>query len=273
MKSFKDDVLPVVKTATAAAFDREKALALYPPQETLDQLVEKDGEQFRRTVERAGSRAGADAAAEPVGALSRRFQAELSVAQAAAEAGLEAGEFQSRVRRSARLMSLGYGQLLVAGGGLKRDAWDKGFADLARELQLGHHAPGGVIIARARATRSTVVNPSRTDAGEVVRAARALFVWSKSMFLSREVVENELRKRPEFQAMGLVIVKDRALADLLIELDRPLFTFTFTFAASDPGTSVLVMSGKVTAFDGNLAAPKIAKEMLKRLRATRSRAE
>ena len=61
---------------------------------------------------------------------------------------------------------------------------------------------------------------------------------------------------PEFAAMGLVLVRDMKAADLIIDLDRPVFTYTFTFSVTNPESSVLVTNGKVTAFDGNLAAPK-----------------
>jgi hypothetical protein len=82
-------------------------------------------------------------------------------------------------------------------------------------------------------------------------------------------LENELRERPEFQQMELIIVRDAKLADIKIELGRPLFTYTFTFTVTNPETSILLTSGKVKAFDGNFAAPKIAKELLKRFQAAR----
>jgi hypothetical protein len=69
--------------------------------------------------------------------------------------------------------------------------------------------------------------------------------------------------------MGLAIVKDPAKADLMIDLDRPVFTYTFTYSVSSADTRVVVMSGKVIAFDGNLAAPKIAKDLIKRFSAVR----
>ena len=60
-----------------------------------------------------------------------------------------------------------------------------------------------------------------------------------------------------------MIVKEPNIADLMVDLDRPVFTHTFTVSSSQ--TSVLLMSGRVTAFDGNFASPKVAKEMLKQL--------
>ena len=146
MQSFTDDVRTVVKGMTVGFFERDRALALYPPQETLDRLVEKDRERFLTAERQAGCATVESAGAEPVGALSRRFFADLSVAQAAAETGLDVKEFQARVSRSARLVSLGFGQLLVPQGGFKRDGWEKNFAEVARELQLGDHI----------ATRSTI---------------------------------------------------------------------------------------------------------------------
>jgi hypothetical protein len=69
--------------------------------------------------------------------------------------------------------------------------------------------------------------------------------------------------------MGLTIVKDAAKADLMVDLDRPLFTYTFTYSVSSADTRVVVTSGKVTAFDGNFAARKIAKELMKRIQSAR----
>jgi hypothetical protein len=90
-----------------------------------------------------------------------------------------------------------------------------------------------------------------------------------TMFLKPDQLEDELRKRAEFEAMGLAIVKDATKADLMIDLDRPVFTYTFTYSLSSADTRVVVASGKVIAFDGNFAAPLIAKELMKRFRAAR----
>ena len=135
-QGFKDDVRPVVRGLAFASFDREKALAIYPAQETLDRLIEKDRDRFQRAAAATGGLARS-AQAEPINALSRRFLAEMPVAQAAAEAGLNTREFQARVTTSARLMALGYGQLLVAGGGIKRDAWDRNFGRPRARVRAG----------------------------------------------------------------------------------------------------------------------------------------
>jgi mono/diheme cytochrome c family protein len=275
VKSFRDEVREVVRGLRAGSFDRDRALALYADQSALDRLIEKDRERFLRSVSLTGAQA-ASAQTEPVTALSRRYRAELSIHQAASEVGLDANEFQSRARRSPRLVASGFGQLLVENGGIKRDVWERSFGEVARELELGVFAPGSQAVSRgALMTRAVDVDRSRSliasaNPTEIMRAAKTIFIASKTVFLKPDQLENELRKRPEFAAMELVIVKDARAANLRVDLDRPLFTFTFTFSVSNPETSLVVANGKVNAFDGNFAAPKIAKEILKRLQEARS---
>ena len=62
--------------------------------------------------------------------------------------------------------------------------------------------------------------------------------------------------------MGLTIVQDKRVADLLIEIDRPLFTYIHTFVIVDKKTSIVLGSGKVTAFDGTIASDGIAKDIV-----------
>ena len=154
VQPFKDDVRPVVRELSFASFDREKALAIYPTQETLDHLTERDRRRFEQAAEQLGA-LSISAQAEPINALTRRFLAEMPVVQAAAEAGLETAEFQTRVASSPRLLALGYGQLLVPNGGIKRDAWDRNFGQLARELGLGDHVASVVILPRRGSPNAT----------------------------------------------------------------------------------------------------------------------
>ena len=63
--------------------------------------------------------------------------------------------------------------------------------------------------------------------------------------------------------LGLTIVQDPRVADLLIEIDRPLFTYVHTFVIVDKRTSIVLGSGKVTAFDGTIASGGLAKDIVK----------
>ena len=283
VQPFKDDVRPVVRGLTFASFDREKALAIYPTQETMDRLITTDIDRFQKSAEQAGG-LSMSSQAEPINALTRRFVAELSVAQAAAEAGLEIREFQAGIARSARLLTLGYGQLLVKQGGVRRDAWDKNFGDLVRELGLGDHVASVIVLPRraAPSTASAVnlagsgIRPlsravgTSADPVSIMRSARTIFVRSMTVYLEAELLESELRKRPEFKSLELAIVKDEQMADIRIEINRAEFSFNYTFTATNPQTSVIVASGKVTAWHGDFAAPRIARALLKQMQAARA---
>ena len=292
MQSFKDDVRPAWRGLAIVAFDRDKVLALYPAQETLDRVLAEDQARFNRAVAQAGEALSRSAEAEPINALSRRFKADLDLRQASAEAGLEMEEFQQRVRWNTRLGAFGLRSLLAPGGGLKRETWEREFRVLARELQIGEPVTGAEIAARSALAGSVAqvvelnltdsqlrgaspvipraVNSGPSDVTALLRSARTIFVFSRTLYLKPEVMEQALRQQPEFQAFGWVIVKDAKAADLRIELDRPSLTFDFTFSVTHQPSSIAVTSGKVVAWDGNVAAGKITKELVKQIQAARS---
>jgi mono/diheme cytochrome c family protein len=279
IQTFKDDVRPIVRGLAFATFDREKALAIYPTQDTLDRLMEEDIARFQSAVGQTGGRS-ISSTTEPINALSRRFFADLSVAQAAAEAGLDPNEFVARIARSERLLALGYGQLLVENGGIRRDAWDRNFGDVTQELQLGDYVASGVVLAR-RPVAGITNSPAginRTSArtfgtrpgtADIMRTARTIVVRSMTIYLEPQQLESELRQRPEFKSLGLAIVRDEQMADIRIEINRAEFSFNYAYTVTNPQTSMVVASGSVTAWNGDVAAPRIAQEILKEIQAAR----
>jgi hypothetical protein len=272
VRQFRDEARAAIQANSSSLFDRDKSLAIYPTQETLDRFIDRDRARFRSAVALTSGEASAPQQ-DAINALARRFASDLSTEQAAAEAGLETAQFRERIARSARLSQLGYAQLLVSGGAIKRDAWERNFDELALELGLGRPLGRTGFPARGSSLSSVVPGASVSAIGatpeSILRAARTISVSSMTMFLKPDQLEDELRKRAEFEAMGLAIVKDATKADLMIDLDRPVFTYTFTYSLSSADTRVVVASGKVIAFDGNFAAPLIAKELMKRFRAAR----
>jgi hypothetical protein len=54
-----------------------------------------------------------------------------------------------------------------------------------------------------------------------------------------------------------------------IEIDRPLFTFTFTYKIKNQRTGILLATGKVNAVDGNAAAPMLAERIIEEIRKAR----
>ncbi|MBC7932503.1 MAG: hypothetical protein H7Z38_18245 [Rubrivivax sp.] len=98
--------------------------------------------------------------------------------------------------------------------------------------------------------------------------ARTVYVESDTTFFEPVQLQNALRKRQEMDSWQMAIVDGwdkRNVADVLIEVDRPLFTYTFTYKVTHRSTGVLLATGKVTAFDSDGAAPKIAKRIVEEI--------
>jgi WD40 repeat protein len=113
--------------------DAELIRALYPPESVLKKLMDEDAERFRKALEQCGAKVTEP---DPVSAAALRFEADVDLRTAAAEAGLPPEEFRQRVIRSESL-TRSLGALRVAGGTVQRQVFQQAFGDLARELRLG----------------------------------------------------------------------------------------------------------------------------------------
>jgi hypothetical protein len=105
--------------------------------------------------------------------------------------------------------------------------------------------------------------------------AQTIFVSSNTSYFEPVQLQNALRKHSEFEAWDMAIIDgwDKGkIADMIIEVDRPLFTFTFTYKVTDRSTGILLTSGKITAFDGNAAAPLLAKRIVEDIKKARGAA-
>lgn len=103
----------------------------------------------------------------------------------------------------------------------------------------------------------------------ILASTKVIFVKSTSVLVGKEVIETKLRKRSEFQALGLVITRDELEADLILEVRHDVFT-KYVYTAIDPRTQIVVASGKLSSLGGTVAG-KVAKRFMKdvlRARAT-----
>jgi hypothetical protein len=124
------------------AFGRDEAaavLALYPARERFLAALVGDARRFVAALEAAGV---AEDGPEPVAALARRYEAELGLAQAAAELGLSAGELLRGLDSSPELARI-LGPLRQAGGTVQREAFAVAFPDIVRCLGRGEAPHGG----------------------------------------------------------------------------------------------------------------------------------
>jgi hypothetical protein len=111
-----------------------------------------------------------------------------------------------------------------------------------------------------------------TSPRALLSRARTVYISSGTSFFEPVQLQNALRKRDEIDAWQLAIIDGfdkRNVADILIEVDRPLFTYTFTYKITHRGTGVVLAAGKVTAFDGNGAAPKLARRIVEDIQKAR----
>jgi tetratricopeptide (TPR) repeat protein len=131
----KDEIRPhVAKNSRAfSEADARTVRVLYPPEKDFQSLLQADAERFRRAVEATGAKL---TATEPVVALARRFEAELDVVTAAAEAGLPVPDFLRALDRSDDLAQR-LGALRIQGGTVQRQAFADSFDDLVDVLRLG----------------------------------------------------------------------------------------------------------------------------------------
>jgi hypothetical protein len=106
----------------------------------------------------------------------------------------------------------------------------------------------------------------------VLSRAQTIFVRSSTSYFEPIQLQNALRKRAEFEAWELAIIdswEKRNVADIVIEVDRPLFTFTFTYKITDRTNGMLLTTGKVTAFDGEVAGPMLASRIMEDIKKVR----
>ncbi|HET8923681.1 MAG TPA: S1C family serine protease [Candidatus Acidoferrum sp.] len=110
------------------------------------------------------------------------------------------------------------------------------------------------------------------DSKQIARRARTIYIKPKpggavSGFPS-EPLEKKLLENKDFQAMGLVLLKDPG-ADLMITLERPTMSWDCTYRMTYIETGMIVGAGKSIAWDCIRAAPDIAGQIVKQLKQLR----
>ncbi len=107
------------------------------------------------------------------------------------------------------------------------------------------------------------------DPTSVLRNCKGIFVESHTIYLKGNLLQDALYTRPEMRDWGIRIVDDRTSADVYIDVTRPFLTFDWEFKMIDNRTGTVVGTGKVVAWDGHIAAPQLAVEIMKIFRTAR----
>lgn len=145
----------------------------------------------------------------------------------------------------------------------------EGLPNLGRRIALG----SGASLQLPAKLDADVPKSSAAIAGsnpqEILKSAKTIYIHSKTAFLTVDTVDRALARQKDWPKLGLTIVQDPRVADLLVQIDRPLFTYVHTFVIVDKRTSIVLGTGKVTAFDGTIASGGIAKDIVKIFAAAR----
>ena len=124
----------------------------------------------------------------------------------------------------------------------------------------------GLVSAYAQTPRPA---PEPASAVSILRSAKTVFVQPKSDYMDREALERELVKHPDFNRLGLLVVRDKEEADLILEIYRKKWTTRFTITAVDAHTGALVASCQESSIGGDVE-PKLAKCFIKLAKAARA---
>ncbi|HEV2915398.1 MAG TPA: hypothetical protein VGX92_19115 [Pyrinomonadaceae bacterium] len=108
--------------------------------------------------------------------------------------------------------------------------------------------------------------PTPTD---MLRSARTIFIRTNTIYFKPATLENALLKRSEFQDWGMAITRIEWDADLIIEVDRKIFTTRFVYSVIDRRTTTVVASGKISSLGGTVEG-KISDSFIKRMRQVRA---
>ena len=142
MKTFEDQVRPVIEQNLNPSYDKAQALRLYAEKSKMDTLVHEDIARYRQAIEAAG---GVFGGSEPIQQLVKQFEGPLDAAHAAAEVGLKTNEFLQKVRENRALQNAGLLVLAVEKGTVKRDAWASQFSKAVSTLQSRVDKPEHIV--------------------------------------------------------------------------------------------------------------------------------
>jgi S1-C subfamily serine protease len=144
-----------------------------------------------------------------------------------------------------------------------------GLPDSGSHIALGSGALLQMPVQQAAEIPQSSAAIAGSDPKQILKNARTIQISSKTSFLTVDTLVRALMLEKDWDKLGLTIVSDRRVADLFIEIDRPLFTYVHTFVILDKKTTIVLGSGKVTAFDGTIASGSLAKDIVKIFSAAR----
>lgn len=110
---------------------------------------------------------------------------------------------------------------------------------------------------------------AKPNPAELLRAAKTIHIRSKTIYLNPPVLEAELRKLPEFQALQLKLVGNANEADVVVEVTLPFLTWMWNYTVTHRATSTVLTTNKIRGLTDGSVSPRLAGDLVTRLRAAR----
>jgi membrane glycosyltransferase len=117
-------------------------------------------------------------------------------------------------------------------------------------------------------TAFTQGKAARTTPADVLRSAQTIFIRTETIYFKPAALEQALLNREEFERWNLAITREEAEADLIIEVDRKLFTNIFVYNVLAPRAKMVVTGGKIGSLGGSVEG-QIADSFIKKLKRVR----
>ena len=255
MKTFEDQVRPVIEQNLNPSYDKAQALRLYAEKPKMDTLVRGDIARYRRAIEAAG---GVFGGSEPIQQLVKQFEGPLDATHAAAEVGLETDDFLLKIREDSTLQNAGLLVLGVENGTVKRDAWESQFDTVTQQFTNADSTPPTVI--RTNPVDDTVISEYENSLnvlnGILVVFSEPINSDSVSIRVAVTKTNDSMSKPLEAALSGKV---KGTGASVVFTPDVPMragrvYTVTVSEATDMAGNSLI----SAYSFNFSVASPKLA---------------
>jgi hypothetical protein len=114
-------------------------------------------------------------------------------------------------------------------------------------------------------TPAPLAPPALTLPRPEQRQIHTISVHSKTIYLRRERLQDDIHKTPMFPQLGLRFADYGQTADVAITVDRPVMTFDWTYTMVYQPKSLTLASGTVEGTDEFDAGPKLAAAIVEQL--------
>ena len=109
--------------------------------------------------------------------------------------------------------------------------------------------------------------PNQLSSAEILRTFRTIQIQTGTWLAKPEMCEGALQKHREFDDWNLSLV--RGGAAVFVKIDHQPGWFYYQYSMVHAATGLVLASGNVSAWDGNVACGKIADRIIERIKRAR----